>query len=801
MQDVKVNTNTAEENMISDKVGIFGKLAFYVMLISVFLLPIFVIPLPYANFSFNKNIVFVSAVIFAFLVYLISSLKRGEIVLDKSKFLLFTLGIIAVSILSSISSGHFLSSFFGQGFEVGTTASLIIGFLALWVVPVYFNTKDRVFYAYLAIVLSFAIVALFQFSRLFLGPDFLSMGIFTDTTSNLIGKWYDLGIVFGLIALFTLVASEFLTLPRFMRFINYLVFLISIVLMAIVNFSLSWMVLGLFSLVIGVYIFSFSKTAHQQGFDEEEVVKKKLPIFSIVSVVICALFVLFGSYFGDFISSKLNISQLEVRPNLSSTLSVASNSLSSNILFGSGPNRFVNEWLLHKDPVVNQSVFWSTDFAYGVGLIPTLLVTTGALGLIAWLLFAFYFLKTGFRFLFKDSTSWDQRFLLLSSFLSSLYLWIMNFIYVPSITVFYLTFFVTGLFIATYSNLGEKVVYNLRFKSDSKKSFLAVFFSIIIAICLVVIGYMFFSRYVANILFQKGVFEFRKTGNLDVAENFISKSLSWYENDVYYRAIAEIGMVRINNLLVTAENSSSEELENLRNQFQGVLANTIAAVKRSIEIDPSNYENHVALGNLYSATYQYGVKEAYGLAKTSFEDALKLNPQNPAINLLIARLEVVAKDNLKAREEIAKSLSKKPNYTEAVFLLSQIESSEGNVKGAIESAESATILSPNDPVVFFRLGILKYDSKDYRGSITAFEKAVTLNSLYSNAKYFLGLAYEKVGRNKDAITQFEDVALLNPDNEEVKAILVNIKAGKDPFSNSKEKAPQKRNSLPVDEDN
>src|SRR3989338_8177488 len=57
------------------------------------------------------------------------------------------------------------------------------------------------------------------------------------------------------------------------------------------------------------------------------------------------------------------------------------------LIVGSGPNQFVGEWLMSKPSAVNQTIFWNTDFNYGVGLIPTFIVTTGLLGIIAWLIF------------------------------------------------------------------------------------------------------------------------------------------------------------------------------------------------------------------------------------------------------------------------------------------------------------------------------------------------------------------------------------------------------------------------------
>ena len=73
---------------------------------------------------------------------------------------------------------------------------------------------------------------------------------------------------------------------------------------------------------------------------------------------------------------------------------------------------------------------------------------------------------------------------------------------------------------------------------------------------------------------------------------------------------------------------------------------------------------------------------------------------------------------------------------------------------------------------------------------------------YANARYFLGLSYEKLGRVKDAISQFTELKITNPDNKEVSLILSNLKAGRAPFANATppiDNKPEKRSSLPIDE--
>ena len=83
-------------------------------------------------------------------------------------------------------------------------------------------------------------------------------------------------------------------------------------------------------------------------------------------------------------------------------------------------------------------------------------------------------------------------------------------------------------------------------------------------------------------------------------------------------------------------------------------------------------------------------------------------------------------------------------------------------------------------------------------------KAVELNDQYANAHYFLGLAYARLGKNAEAIAQFETIAKTNPENQEVSLILTNLKAGKSVFTDAKapiDSKPEKRSTLPIKEKN
>ena len=165
-------------------------------------------------------------------------------------------------------------------------------------------------------------------------------------------------------------------------------------------------------------------------------------------------------------------------------------------------------------------------------------------------------------------------------------------------------------------------------------------------------------------------------------------------------------------------------------------------------------------------------------------------------------LQTITADNAKAKDYIGQALRQKNNYTDAIFLLAQIQVQEGNIKDAINSVAAASYLAPNDSGIFFQLGLLRYNDKNYAGAVDAFKKATDLNPAYANAKYFLGISYQKTNRLKEAIKEFSDLKASNPDNKEVELILENLTAGREPFANATppiDNKPEKRSALPVSE--
>jgi tetratricopeptide (TPR) repeat protein len=781
-------------------------IAFYILTWVIAILPIFFIPALIVPFQTTKTAFVFFGILIALLLFVIARLKDGRIMLPNLSAILAMLALPFIYLLSSFFSGNLNISLIGQGLELDTFSFITAMGLLVFLIPMLAKTKKQISAVFLALFVSFFVITVFQTLRLAFGADFLSFGMFNSSTSNLIGKWNDLGIFFGLITILSLVTLERPNFSKLLRTVVYIILIISTAFLIIINFLLVWFVVGIFALGFFVYNLTRNKLNRKQGvliaadikIDASDASKKKIFFVTLAIVVISITFITAGSAIGNYISDALNISQIEARPSWQSTINITKETYRENLLFGSGPNTFQNQWSLFKPRAINDTLFWNVNFASGVGFVPTSFVTTGILGGLAWIVFFTLLLYYGFKTLISGTL--EDRFsnyLSLSLFLGSLYLWIMAVIYVPNVSMIALAFFLTGMFFATL-RFGQRgfLKKEIVFADNPRLGFI----SVLVLTLLLIIGsislYALGRQYVSAFNFQSGFIALNTRGDTEDARKKIATAIRYGKEDIYYRFATDLNMVRLNNIVADTDTPIDER----REQFQQALSDAVSTAQSAKEIDGKNYQNWTALGRVYGSVVPLGIEGAYESAQRSYDKALERNPNSPVIYLALARLEVMRGNFEKARDNLQRALEKKNDYTEAIFLLSQIDIQTGNIPAAIESVEAAAIINPSNPAFLFQLGLLNYSIGEDAKAIQAFERAVTLNTDYANARYFLGLSYNRVGEVEQAIDQFARVSELNPDNEEVKKIIENLRVGREPFANAlAEESVINLENLPVEE--
>ncbi len=756
----------------------------------VFLMPIFFLPSSGISSAFSKNILLFAIVVSALTLTFALWLKRGTITFPKNPIFAAVFFLASVSVFSSFLSGSFSNSFFGLGWEITTSLALLELCLLLFLFAIFFRTKERLFYAFVALVISSLIVFLFQISQ-FIFPNLTDFAWFSaNKTANLIGSWIDFGIFSGIITVLSLVTLEKLPhIGKGARGMLYFFLITALFFHSMVFYSSSWAILGVIALVISAM--NFVGRTNRTSAENVLIIKKRILSPSFF-VVILSFFLIFA---GQSVNVKLfelfNMPPIQdVKPSWSGTYHVSrglfadkSSILNKEVFFGVGPNRFFIPWQKYRPKEVNYTPWWSVDFNEGVGTIPSALISSGIFGFLAWISFLFLFFFGGLRALRKGlkKTSAFVQYAAAASFVAALYCWVVIFLNTVGAVPFTFAFVFTGLFLGALSAGGVPQVRDYHYSQNPKIGFvLAGVLLLLIGVSLF-LGYHIIERTRSFFAYRDARLS-RDIGDLEKAGTEFKKAVLLAPNDAYYRSFSDFNSYWIEQLILRTDISPDE----IRSQFKANFQTSIENANHAIVLDSANYQNWLALGNAYATLVPLGIKnisdQSYTQAKIAYEQAAILSPFNPQIPYLLTKLALSKNQPDEARNYAKRVLDLKNDYTDASILLSLTEESQGRLNEALAIMERASVTNSSDPAIIFRLGYLRYKNGNYGEAVTTLEKAVKAVPDYANAKYFLGLSYFEFGRIGDAVKEFTDIEGLNPGRADIAQIISNLQGGYAPLS-------------------
>lgn len=793
-----------------------NSLGFIVLVSLVVLLPVLFIPSPFLSSVFVKSLLVTLGTAALVIATVVRAIKTGEIAFSRSPVVWGLLGVIFASVMSAVLSDSVRSSVFGNGPEVTILTNIILfAFLCYLSILCFSNQSEntkRLFSVYIAFGTVAFVIAVLQVLFVFFGTNilsFLSQWQFVTYVANTIGKTTEFGIFYGVVLLLSLVALETLKLNRVFRSALYFLGASSLLFLVLVNFSpINYVLLAVLWLLffyVTFVLFRRQNTLQLSQVDNAGVastvrVVRKFALRTLVAAAVVTFLALpIGVRFSDSVAARLGVGNFEVRPSWDATYEIFRNTISTHSFFGAGLNRFSMQWQLHHPVEVLQTPFWNANFETGIGLLPTLFIETGLVGVFLWALLLLAVLYVSVRALFMRSSDPVAQFFILAGSMITLFLWAMMSVYSVGIVIVALTFIFTGILVASATTVGVGSMGVIAWSTRSKANIAALVLSAVLILLSLWTVYNSGSKALAAYYFQKGDYLVSNSIDLAMGEKYIERAVRFSKNDVFYRAITNINILKLNTLLSQAYGRESVTDEE-KNAFASALDNAQKAAQSAVMIDPGNYQNIALLGKLYSTIIPVGIDGAYEASIKQFDQALLLSPRNPEIILEIARAHVAKNDSEKAKESISRALALKPDYIDAIFLLAQIDVTSGNLQAAIRSVEQMVTISPGDPLTHFRLGLLYYDAKNYKKAQESFQNSISLVPVYANARYFLGLSLYQLGKRADAIAQFEEIDRTNPGVVEIGNILQNLRAGKDPLAGSEPTDLEDREELPVDEE-
>jgi tetratricopeptide (TPR) repeat protein len=770
----------------------FDTLAIWALTLTAAVAAIAYVPVATIPFLYTKVSIIAIGGLIALVLFVLARLTRGNIIVPPVA-LIGALWLVPLAYaLSMLFSGNGLvAGAFGTELEPDTFGfMLILAAFATLIALVFRRTNHyRTFFKVGGVLLAITLVA--QILFLIIGKVSPSV---VSPTANLIGSFTDLGMVVGLGLVSALLAMRFLTLSPRVRIATWIFGAVALMMLALVNAKLIWILVTLVAL--GLFIESIMKRRGMQ--DDEDLdgvaVYDATPVReagmgesralapALVTIIVALFFIIGGNTIGAALSNALGTNFIDVHPSWQSTFAVGSHTYASSPLFGSGPGTFGEQWLKYRDRALNDTIFWNVDFNSGIGMIPTSFVTTGILGVLAWLAFIGLFIFIGIRaLLFRTPEDAYARFVSIASFVGSIYLFVVMIFATPGPLVLLIGFFMVGLFISSLRYGGTRREWGIVFSKNPRVGFVIVFGLTILLLASVVAAYTVIERYLADVAYAEGAAALSK-GDIATATNDVNRAILFAPNDRSYQLAAAIGVAQMNKIAADTSLAPSDAQQ----QFQAALSSSIQAATKAVDLDSKNYQNWAVLGNVYQTVVPLNLEGAYAKAKDAYQHAIDLNPSSPTLPYALAQLEIAQKNYAAAETDLTTAINLKHDYTQAIFLFSQLEVQQGKTKEALQAAEAAAVFAPNDPNVLFQLGILRSGNGDVDGSIQALLGAVKTNPQYANARFFLAVDYATKADYKDALDQLNAIAALSPDNAKaVAADIAQLQAGKNPFPPSR----------------
>lgn len=762
-----------------DTIGILALFASIVVSTFVF------IPSLSVPFLATKSFALAAGALVSLALYILARLVRGNVILPPLMLVgALWLPVVAYALSTAFSGVSLTSAFWGSSLEQDTLGFMLavtmLGTLAALSLRRSENLRSFLHVGAWAfgvlVAIQLLIVIVGQFAPTVISPAF-----------SIVGSISNLAILLGLGVIGILVSlREMKTSSRTHRQL-VAVGVGSLVLLAIANNSLVWTLLALVSL--GFFVESVMRRKGQVSdvdmddvavIDEGPIREEEGNSSLVLPLVVLAvsLFFIVGGTLGGALANAVKVNEVNVRPSWQSTFAVANETFSISPIFGTGPGTFKEQWLKYRDASLNSTVFWNIDFSSGIGFIPTSFVTTGTVGIIAWVVFLSLFVVFGLRMLILRAPQDPLvRHVAMLSFLASLYLFTLAVFDLPGTVVLALAFFFVGVFASTTRFAKEGRQWGIVFARSPRIGFVIVFFLTIILLGSVAAAYSLIGRYIA-ITELTSANVAASSNDFEAADRAIKNSISFAPSADAYKLEANIAHGRLSEIMASTTMSPPAA----QKAFQEALSAGINSALTATTLAPFDYQNWLALGNLYAQAVPLGVGGAYDSAKASYDKAKELNPTNPQIPYILAQLNIANKNIKEARENLIAAISLKQNYTAAIFLLSQLEVQDGNVRDALSAALAAAYFTPNDPNILFQVGILYAAQNDFANSASALSAAVAANPQFANARYFLSAVYKKLGDNENALKEMRAIAEMSEENAKaVQTQLADLTAGKNPF--------------------
>lgn len=758
----------------------FDRLVSGAIFLIFFLTPLFFTGLVSQGLGFEKMILFYFLVLLGTVAWVSKGVITGELEFKRTPLDLPIVGLLVVSIISTILSVSQKDSLLGSFGNPGKGLVGLVAFILFYYLLVNNINTGRIKLFFWGLVASSGLIAVYSLLQL-AGIHILPLA-FTKTSSfNPLGSLSALtGYIIVALPLLIIAVSQIEEIhpdankaaKLAVKIIGGAVVLASLAILTLLSGFTFWPA----ALVAAVIILMFLLA---------KIIK--IERGSLVIPVAIFMILIVQLVLGNFSFVRLNL-PTEVSLSRTASWQIARNSIVRDPLFGSGPSTFYYSFTKFKSPDFNNTALWNVRFDSASGALFETAATLGALGTIALVVIVLIALSISFIALTKANRK-EPQLILLGLFAGSVVLTVLSLLLPVSSSAMLFYFLIAALTVAvTVSIYPEKFKsLNLSFRASAKYALALSAIFLTVSAAVVVLFTVGFKMYLADVYAQSSLSASEPADRIEKLTKAIQ--LAPYQ-DKYLIELA-------NNYLALANREAGGGGD------QTVIGNNLSAAidagKRAVDLSPASAANNESLALIYENASFY-VRGALEWAETLYKKDAELDPQNPTPHIRIALINV-ARANLtqdqkekdsylnEAIKKYDEAIAKKNDLAAAYYGQAIAYEKMANNDQAIEQLKKAAVLAGNNIDYRFELGRLYFNrgvakpdlsqaaaadittgegepglsvapdqgvgatirsNDDLKTAEQLFINILSVNPNHANALYSLALLYQKTGNTGEA---------------------------------------------------
>lgn len=683
------------------------------LVIIVFFIPIFFLPTTSEFYNFNKTTLLIAATLFLFFVWGVKMTAEQRVRITRTPLDVPLLIFLIVYILATVFSIDQVVSILGWHPVFFNSLPSIIALVALYFLATsHLNSTYRqaVYSAFVTSAIILTIVAIvYYFGHTFLNAPWAQ-------TRN----WTPAGDLDKLVSFLTISIPLSLGLALLVketaaRYVLFILAALQITAFVLINSLFGYLVLGTALLYVILFLPKLS-------FPSEDKI-----IFGVLAVIgILLLLVVNVPGAGDGVLKPLisgddkSISIAKpVRLPLTASWQTAAQSLANRPLFGSGPSTFGLIYPSFK-PIsvntINENNLWNIRFDESGSGLMTILATTGAVGIIAFLLFATTLIKNLISFSVRSSTTRNNSWFiflqasLVGGIIGLVFFNLNNLNMVPIIVLAAAFFSTLRDWGATSASEVDLQLVALRKGAlraiDSEKGAQSNALSWLLFIVAVLIfgGTLFYlwRTYAAEFYYQKAILASQNNQGRETRDNLVAAIKANPYRDTYHRALlaTDLALARALNQKGNLNQDEQNTLIALVREAvdQGRIITGYEGrglgsfqIKKVAGTSVFNVANWESIATVYANIGGELRADASTHAINTFTQATKLEPTNPRLYDALGSVYFGIGDLDNAIKNYELAISAKQDYVFAHYNLAQAVRRKGDNPARVVNELSATL--------------------------------------------------------------------------------------------------------------